>query len=280
MYHSAPNVLKLLLILSISFICDFIYKFIYEPWRVRKKYLKYPNVTAADKFHPLLGDIKVINENLKHKKWKMQNWVDDVIEGKQADLRLFQIGNESNIHIVSTKALEEFEKAVPHFIDRGGNESLPIGRLFPGNYGHSKSTENWKQRRKDIATAIGMNKASKYIKMMIEIFDQEFKKVPINQKVDFTDVLSQVTFLIITKIFFGKDIIEKIGKCKYTCPKTREVSYITFEKLFKQNALDQYAALINPKGKLFPFLDHWKLVDPYKTNAENAMIAIRTLEEF
>ena len=50
---------KILFYVFIAFICKILYQFVYLPWKVRKRYSKYKNVTMADKFYPFLGDLAV-----------------------------------------------------------------------------------------------------------------------------------------------------------------------------------------------------------------------------
>ena len=82
--------------------------------------------------------------------------------------------------------------------------------MFPANFGIRESDENWKQRRKEIVTCLGINKSLQYIWMIIDIIDEKLQEYSTKNEVDFTEMLTKSIFLVITKIFFGHDIIEKL----------------------------------------------------------------------
>ena len=113
------NLLYLALILILVFILNFVYSFIYKPWRARLKYSKYPNVTMTEKYYPMLGEIKLLNENSAQNKPVLHHYYKDSNKkGDKIDLRLTQFGAFHRIEAISPKAIDEFEKLIPHKIDR------------------------------------------------------------------------------------------------------------------------------------------------------------------
>ena len=93
-------------------------------------------------------------------------------------------------------------------------------------------------------------------------------------------MLGKSTFLVITRICFGHDIIRKIGSSKYIDPSTGSEAYIKFDEFFMNVMRDEIKAYMDPKGKLLPFLASWRLIEPHKTNYTNQRKLIRVLGEF
>ena len=54
---------KVLLLIIILYILSILYKFIYQPWRMRNKYKQYKNVAMNKKFIPMFGDVSTILKN-------------------------------------------------------------------------------------------------------------------------------------------------------------------------------------------------------------------------
>lgn len=57
---------------------------------------------------------------------------------------------------------------------------------------------------------ISINACSKYIKLMQDCTDEHINKLELNQEIDFSTVLQKISMDIITKIFFGQDIKDKV----------------------------------------------------------------------
>ena len=234
----------------------------------------------TEKFYPMLGDLYLIDQNVKAKKAAFNHYFTEAIEHKDKDLRIVQFGADININVLSVQAFEEFEKAVPKYIDRFHQTDLPAGNLSPGSLVTVKTDEKWKKKRKEIASAIGISQCSKYIKMMLETTDAQFNKVSANQNIDFTLEIKEVTLSIIINVFFGHNIFDKLGDIRYINPFTGEVSHMGFVKLFIVLLADELVAWMSPKGKLFPFLQRWKLAEPYKTNKVNVDHLTGILREY
>ena len=60
---------------------------------------------------------------------------------------------------------------------------------------------------------MGINFASQYIPMMIKIVDDWSRDVKFNVSLNLSNEVGKITFRIITKILFGKDI-DKMEKVK------------------------------------------------------------------
>ena len=178
------------------------------------------------------------------------------------------------------KALEEFELLVPKFIDRDGHKGLPGERIFPNGFLLRKSDENWKTRRKEILSVMSINNCSEYIKMMIDTIDCKIDEFCDKGEIDITQMLCKIAFQIISKIFLGHDILDIIGKCKYIDPFTGEEQMIPYDEMQMKNFMNELASYAETKGKIFPFLASWKLIEPYKSCAKNVQEAIRISEKY
>lgn len=127
---------------------------------------------------------------------------------------------------------------------------------------------------------IGINFCSKHIPMMIKTMDKHIDLSQLNEEIDLTDLFSRTTFEIITKIFFGQSITEKMEKIQYICPYTGKKSMLEFVDIYSQITVDQFNGYYNPKGKILSFLAKYDLIDPYKTNAKNTKAVYDALSKY
>ena len=116
------------------------------------------------------------------------------------------MGNRIEIDVASVKAQQEFENLIPTKIDRYIDETMPVQHIWRDSFGIIQSNKSWNERRKTIMKIIGINFASQYISMMIKTVDDWAKQIPIGKEVDFNFELSGITYTIISKILFGRDI--------------------------------------------------------------------------
>ena len=70
-----------------------------------------------------------------------------------------------------------------------------------------QSDKWWEERRKVIMKAIGINFASQYIEAMINVVDEWSQEVSKGEEIDVVFEMNKITFRIISKIFFGRDIV-------------------------------------------------------------------------
>ena len=105
--------------------------------------------------------------------------------------------------------------------------------------------------------------------MMIKTMDKHLNDSPINEEISITNLMTKVAFDIITKIFFGQDITEKMDKIEYQCPYTGNKSIMKFQDIYPKVTINQIEGFYHPLGQLFPFIARYNLAGPYKTNAKN-----------
>ena len=77
--------------------------------------------------------------------------------------------------------------------------------MFPDQFGFIRSTNNWRMRRKRFSDKLGLNYASKNIPLFIETAQEQLCKIKEGERVCLSDLISEITISIITKLLFGGD---------------------------------------------------------------------------
>ena len=176
-------------------------------------------------FAPVLGNIKLSQQYEKENKYTLQHFIDIPIENPDVDFYIAQLGSFTLYEITSTKSQTEFEKLVPDKIDRHDCKGLSLGNMINGAFVLIESNKDWNERRPTIMKIIGINHASKFIPMMIEAVDEWFTKVKKNEAINLSIEMKRITFRVISKILFGKDIY-KMDKTTYVDPYSEEISLL------------------------------------------------------
>ena len=273
-------ILKLCGLFVIYVVVKVVYEYVYKPMKARYQYGKYPNVHMTKTFIPLLGDISLMLQNDKEKKSKFHHFIDESLESKGYDIRLVVVGSYIFLDLCSIKALDEAEKLIPSKIDRDEAIGLPLADVIGGSFALSQTDEKWTQRRKEMSKLIGINYCSRHIPMMIETLEKNLDACPLDEEIDLTKIASKITFEVITKIFFGKDVTEAMGEMEYVCPSTGQKSMMKFQEFYEKTAASTLDTFINPKGKIFSFLASYNLIEPYKSNARNTNTYFEALVKF
>ena len=183
------------------------------------------------------------------------------------------------ITVWSLKSINEFNKLVPEKIDRDDKKDSIISTISPNSFGLISSSKDWERRRKLVTKTIGINFASKYIQMMIETVDEWSKNIKLNEKIDFTQELNKITFNIISKILFGRDIY-KIEKWEYTSPHDGSVTFLSFVDAYFRHVNDELIASFSLKSIAFSFLKKFRITEPFKSNYKNNNSIFSTLAKF
>ena len=124
-----------------------------------------------------------------------------------------------------------------------------------------QSNKRWDERRKAILKTIGINFASKYIPMMIKIVDEWIDEVSIGADLDLSFELNKITFRIITKILFGRDI-DKMDKCVYISPIDRTKQTLSFEECyFRYSKKTNLIAISQSLERYFLLLQNYHLLN-------------------
>ena len=263
----------------IWFVMYKVYEFLILPWMIWKEYMKYPNVSVREKFYPLLGDVATFVKNERENKYRMQGHIDIALTKSNIDIKLVQSGPVTIFDITSPKAWNEFEKLIPEKFDRFDHYKFLVGNIAPNSIVLMQSNKRWDERRKAILKTIGINFASKYIPMMIKIVDEWIDEVSIGADLDLSFELNKITFRIITKILFGRDI-DKMDKCVYISPIDRTKQTLSFEECYFRYSKNEFDSHFSVIGKIFSPLAKLSLIEPFKSNATNKKSIDDTLRVF
>lgn len=266
----------LFLIVSVGYLMIFVITPQFLIWR---KYRKYKNVYTSPTFIPVLGDFFLYAKNMFEGKAYYAHLDKKTEEMKDCDLELIFEGPKSCIQIVSHNAHKEFDQLMPHFVDRIPEVSS-VGQMMPRAIGNNKTNEDFLFRKRTFLKLLSFNRTSPYIPMMIAGLDQLTCKWVENDKmVNVIYEMFKQNFAVLTKILLGTDT-EEIMKRKYPYKNPDD----TFDMLntcdfFHKTSdafIDQY---LNPASMLLPFLNKYKLVNPFKRNHENNKMLKKNLRE-
>ena len=103
--------------------------------------------------------------------------------------------------------------------------------------------------------------------------------VKLEENLNISLELKKITFKVITKILFGRDI-NKIDKWEYTSPKDGSVKMLNFEDAYFQFWRDVFEAQLSAFGRLLLFLIKLKISEPFKSNNRNQQIIFSALRKF
>ena len=200
-------------------------------------------------------------------------------ENPDLDLYFVQNLNMMFVNTCSLRAIDEFNKLIPEKIDRHDHTGMQIVNIAPNSFGLMSSTPNWNERRKLATKTIGINFASKYIPMMVQTVDEWSKNIKTEENLDLTIELKRITFKIITKILFGRDI-NKMEKCQYYSPHDGSISSLDFEDAYFRYSKDIFDTHFSALSKLIPFLATIKITEPFKSNERNKVSIYSALRNF
>lgn len=252
---------------------------ILTPYRKRQYYKKYPNVKMTEKFYPLVGDIANWNENVAKGQGVMYHYIKEVAENPETDFRLFQLGERIILDVVSFRAMDEFDKHVPHKIDRFEPPYTVVGNMFPKSFVLSKGNDYVNKRKKATIDFLEINRASKYIPKIIDSVDTFIKPLKPGQKVDFGHLGKLISFDNLSRRLLGDDYKDLNMEFEYVCPQTGATTYMPLEDfIIKVNSNELASYTSNWTKILKPFSQRY-LIEPYKTNHRNCLYFRKRLLE-
>lgn len=179
---------------------------------------------------------------------------------------------------MSPKAIKEFADLTPTYIDRRV-ETHGIGKLFPEGFVNIRSHETFLQRRKLSLSLLGLNNASKSMPTLISIAEKKFKKWKTGETYNFKEEFGEINFTFFNFILLGKDtsklVLNKDKKLPYI-NRNNEVEEMMFQKFFASTIMDFVLEYYSPITRMFPFLNSYNLINPFKRNMKNR----NTMKEF
>ena len=174
------------------------------------------------------------------------------------------------LFINDVKLFSEFQKLVPHALDREPIDLTGFGRVGgTGGLGQDKTTEFWKNRRETLTKTIGVNFATRFIPIFLRHCEQEVRTFKKEQVVSMSDYANTITFEIIWEILFGWDIRDKLDLVNYTNSNGQLEKVNLYECLMKISHDWSFAAM-NPMNVIFPWLVHYGIGSENKRNNKNS----------
>ena len=244
-----------------------------------KKYKKFKNVYTSDSFVPVLGDFYLYAKNMNEGKTYYAHLEKKTYDLQNYDLELIFEGPKSCLQIVSHDAHREFEQLMPDKIDRIP-EDTSIGQMMPRTLGNSKTDDSFNFRKRTFLRLLSFNRSSQYIPMMVRGLDRLTGGwIEAGKPVDVIAEMFKQNFSVLTKILLGTDTDTIMKKLRPYKTETNEYVMVDLCELFLRTTdcyIDQY---LNPMTMLLPFLNKYKLVDPFKRNHENNEMLRTTLQE-
>ena len=264
--YTGIQCLLLLALILIVYICATMIIPQYLTWR---QYKKYRNVYTSPTFIPLLGDFYTYAKNMSQGLTYYAHLDDKTKILKDYDMELIFEGPTAVLQPVSSQAHREFSNLVPKSIDRYP-ELRSIGQMMSRAFGNIKTNEEFYHRKKAFFKLLSFNRSSSYIPMMVEGLERMTAKWVENKvSVDVIPELFRQNFSVLTRILFGRDTDEVMKKLRPYKTPSGEYIMLDLCQLFYNTTdayIDQY---LSPLAVLLPFLNEYKLIEPFKTNYNN-----------
>ena len=232
----------------------------------------------SDKLNPPMHDLAIMEDLHKQNKYKWSIYLDYADKGK--DIHLCHFGYKRIFDLLSSDALDDFDKQIPSKIDKYTDiQELSFAKTFFGAVMHLPTNSAWKTRRAAFSKAIGLNFSSRYISLMLEHAKILMDKWKEGDTIDFIPAINKLTLTVISSILMGKDFDEKMRVMKYThLDGTEEI--IDIYAFFPRLGKDLMAAIQMPFNLLFPFLIRNNLTHVNKVNYKNIVEFRQALKDF
>ena len=187
-----------------------LYKSIVGPYLQRRHFRQYSNVWVNPSPKFLLHDVA----DLQRRQQEQPNYSvflygsDRGLENPDKDFVLSQLGSIHILHISSLRATQEAMALIPSVLDReSAIGRSTFGRLKVVTSGYSSiSNQSWKHTRESNSRAIQFNKSSQYVPLIYETARAYTSHWKSGDVLDMQKVHGSVTFGVIAKILFGKDL--------------------------------------------------------------------------
>ena len=219
-------------------------------------------------------------ENQEKGAFRYWHYVEMALQDNPPDLYLKFAGPLPILLMFTPKAIRELAKKVPNQIDR--NDYLMdryIGKMFIGSYSTAKSNERWKLRRDTSMKTLGLNFASRYIQLLVENISKGISNLEVGKEINFTSAFTEIEFDFTCKLLFGKDFEQKINGVQFNNADGTVEEIFMGEWIYRL-LLDSYAGFTKTIGVIFPFLNDYNLIEPYKRIMKNVRAIHNKLKEF
>jgi hypothetical protein len=238
-------VLKYLIYSFVALVIYLVYAIVVNPYYLRWKYSKYPNVFILKPYTLPFGEIHTFIENVKEGKVFDNHNRQLAKEKHDYDLDFTGYGMATMFRIISVKAKKEFNDLVPGKIDRE-QQLIGVGHMLGSSFASQKSTKDMMRERKIFNEVLSLNSASKYIPTMVEVIQNHLSNWKVNDVLTFPFEINQITFKLFTTIMFCKDIKNLLSQTlSYVSPEN-EVLDLKFSEYFVRMASDFFGEYSNP----------------------------------
>ena len=227
----------------------------------------------------MIGDVGLFIKYEREDKYRFYFEIENILQNPNIDFNICQSADIFFFDVVSNKAKTEVEALIPHKIDRSDHEGFFLKELMHNSFGVLPSNKQWDERRKFYIRTLGINFASQYIELMINTVDNWAKNLPADKVLDIGFEMSRVTFRIISKILFGRDL-DKMKKWVYISPFEGYREEMSFEDWYLKYSKDELLIFMSPKRALLPFMYKNRLINPFKASRNNKISIDQTLREF
>ena len=171
MIETAFLAVKYIMVFIIIFVAYQLYLLIYKPWKQRRYYSKFKNVSVSEKFYPIINDVGRVFELEKQNIFRFNDHIELALNRPDIDIKLTQLGSFITLDMISLKAYSEMVKQVPDNIERYHSKHLPMWYGTRDSFALQPTNEYWKTRRFSALKLMSLNYMSKYLPRIIKIVD-------------------------------------------------------------------------------------------------------------
>nr|AOQ25838.1 CYP5680A1 protein [Moneuplotes crassus] len=262
----------------VYYICN---RLFLHPYLFKRKYKKYPNVYVDPEYKLMMGEIDTYLKNQAQNKVFYSHRKEVAQFMNKYDLSVSLEGIYTGIKVVSPQAMKEFLDLQPGKIDRQP-ETRGIGQVVPRALMNIRATAEFKEKRKQYLSLLSLNSSSKYLPYMLKTCDGMFQKIPENKYFECNIVLNCLTFSIFSSIVFGEDVQEYLSdpEVRYDyITETRETVQLSFREFFIKTIQSYIVQYYEIYGTVLPFLNTYRIIEPFKTNQKNVTKLYQILED-
>lgn len=259
---------KYFLYFFIAYFVWLVYLTLVRPFIFWYKFKKFPNVYVDPTFRPIIGDLWYHLQCVKEGRAHYKYMIDKAPIFQNYDLRVLMEGVQPVILLVSGKAVEQFCSMQPVKIDRT-NDCKGLSKAAPNGYAGARTTKVVRDRRKLLTSLLNLSRASSYIPGILDCLEESIKTFKYDKEQNFEHAIGVLIFKIITNCFFGDDVHEATEKLTDYQNPDGNFEKIPIREFFIRLPKDYLMQLYNPCTTMFPWLNKYNLLNPYKRDHEN-----------
>jgi cytochrome P450 len=259
---------KYALYLVLGLVAYFVYELGIKPWRERRYYSQFANVTMKSNFVPLMGDFQDYIQDIKNDRPHYHKMIETATEVSKYDFRLTHENKRALLVAQSEQARKEMKALIPSKIDREV-WLYSFGKLMLKSCVSEKSTKNNMERLKLFLQELSINSSSRHIPIMLKAMKRVMGNWEEGKTYELIHEMTTFTFTSFTMILFGKDAEDIVFKKMQYEDENYQMRELTMYDYFFSMSKDFLMEWVNPKEILFPFLSLYNLCEPFRKNQRN-----------